>query len=170
MSDLDGVGVLLIDGRSGSGKTSLAARYGSEQTQILHLDFLYPGWDGLAEGSRSVASVLSSGEYRRYDWAAGEFAGDRIQLDPTRRLVIEGCGALTAANLSAAADWLQRSALGDAVVRSIWLTGEEEVRRARALARDGVMFAPHWERWAAQERAHFEVHMPWEIADEVSQC
>ena len=27
------------------------------------------------------------------------------------------------------------------------------VRRARALARDGAVYAPHWDRWAAQEDA-----------------
>jgi len=30
----------------------------------------------------------------------------------------------------------------------------EKDRRARALARDGDLYAPHWERWAAQEEAY----------------
>ena len=37
----------------------------------------------------------------------------------------------------------------------VWLDASEVVRRGRALARDGDTYAPHWERWAWQERAHF---------------
>lgn len=39
---------------------------------------------------------------------------------------------------------------------TIWLAdpGEAE-RRRRALARDGATYAPHWQRWAAQDLARF---------------
>ena len=33
----------------------------------------------------------------------------------------------------------------------VWLEAPEGLRRERALSRDGQTFAPHWERWAAQE-------------------
>jgi hypothetical protein len=33
----------------------------------------------------------------------------------------------------------------------VWLELDAATRRERALARDGEIFRPHWERWAAQE-------------------
>ena len=156
--------VWLVDGRSGSGKTSLAARIVAETgAQTLHLEDLYPGWGGLSEGSAAAATALERGEYRRYDWIAGEFSGEAVHLDPARPLVIEGCGAITRANLAAAEGWRERHGLPGGV-HSIWLELGEAERRARALARDGETFAPHWEHWAAQEREHFGVHEPWLLA------
>lgn len=157
--------VVLIDGRSGSGKTTLAeqiaVRLGADDSvaQTLHLDLLYPGWDGLALGSLAVATALREGGYHPYDWHAGQFMAGWIALDPERPLVIEGCGALTEANLAAARAWASK--LGAAEVRAIWLECDETLRRERALARDGEMFAPHWDEWAAQEAVHYALHKPW---------
>ena len=36
---------------------------------------------------------------------------------------------------------------------TVWLQLPEAQRRRRALARDGEIYRPHWERWAAQEDA-----------------
>lgn len=162
--------VTVIDGRSGSGKTSLATRLAADSgAQLLHLEDLYPGWQGLAAGSLAVPRVLEQGRYRRYDWHAGGF-GEWATIDPTRPLIIEGCGALTRANLAAARRWLATAdlpAAGTGGVHSIWLECPEAVRRQRALARDGEAFAPHWQQWAAQEEAQLSHHQPWQLADEV---
>lgn len=181
---------LLIDGRSGSGKTSLAARIvrdlreAGADPQLLRVEDLYPGWDGLAEGSRALADVLDRGDYRRYDWHTETFA-EQHRLDPRIPLVVEGCGAVTGANLAAAARWAERvaelrdagrahgvdegalGAEGARRVRSVWLECPAAMRRSRALARDGEMYAPHWERWAAQEQEHYAEHQPWRLASEV---
>ncbi len=168
MTCAGGPRVVLIDGRSGSGKTSLAARIAerlgtpANPAQVLHLDSLYPGWDGLSAGARSVSAVLQDGSYRRYDWGRGEFEDSRILLDQGRPLVIEGCGALTTENLRAARAWSGNTGS----VRSIWIECPEELRKRRALGRDGATFAPHWDRWASQEDLHFAEHEPWRIADE----
>ncbi|PRI11551.1 hypothetical protein B4915_06735 [Leucobacter massiliensis] len=160
--------VLLVDGRSGAGKTELAARLArrwgenGREPQTLHLDELYPGWDGLAAGSRAVAGVLGTGSYRRYDWFAGGFA-ERLAIDAGRPLIVEGCGALTVANLAAARRWAGPAG----TVRALWLECPPELRRARALGRDGDSYAPHWDRWAAQEEAHYAEHRPWELADQI---
>jgi uridine kinase len=158
--------VLLIDGRSGSGKTVLAARISAGSgAQTLHVEDLYLGWEGLAAGSLSVSAALDRGKYQRYDWIAGEFA-EKVRIDPASPLVIEGCGAITDENLAAARRWAERSGLPGGV-RGIWLECPEQVRRERALARDGEMFAPYWESWAAQEDVHFALHEPWRLADEI---
>ena len=209
-AELGRASVVLLDGRSGSGKTSWAAellarfRATGRSPQLLQVEDLYPGWDGLAAGSAAVARVLAEGEYRRYDWIAGAFAETR-PIDHRRPLVIEGCGAITAENLRAAEDWAERRAAADRPgdldaaardadprggdarrvegsgsgtpdeggrgrVRALWLDCPDALRRERALARDGDTFAPHWERWAAQERAHFGRHEPWRLADERIPC
>ncbi|MEV8337186.1 hypothetical protein [Leucobacter sp. NPDC077196] len=163
--------VLLIDGRSGSGKTRLAERLEAEGAaagramQVLHVEALYPGWDGLAEGSEALAAALHAGTYGVYDWVAAEFS-ERKRIEPRLPLVIEGCGAITVSNLAAAREWAGR--IGGVVspcVRSVWLEVESEVRKRRALARDGEVYAPHWDRWAAQEEALYARHRPWELAD-----
>ena len=53
--------VLLIDGRSGSGKTELARAVvaGVPEAQLVRLDDLYPGWGGLEEGSRVWISITN---------------------------------------------------------------------------------------------------------------
>lgn len=159
--------IVVIDGRSGSGKTSLAAEVAAELgAEQLHLEDLYPGWDGLAAGASGVAEALRRGEYRRYDWHAGAFAESR-RIDPGRPLVIEGCGAVTASNLRAARRFAGRGAR----LWSVWLECPVDVRRTRALGREseggGAAFAPHWDAWAAAEDAHFRAELPFALANEI---
>ncbi|MDF2492843.1 MAG: hypothetical protein K0Q58_1421, partial [Microbacterium sp.] len=140
---------ILIDGRSGSGKTTLAATIAARVPglQTVALDDLYPGWDGLAEGAeRALQDVLRPhadgrvGRWRRWDWGGSRYA-ESHDVDPRRPLLIEGSGLLT-----------RRSApLGDVCV---WMELPDDVRRRRALARDGATFEPHWDQWALQEDRH----------------
>ncbi|MHA3722817.1 hypothetical protein ACXR2T_02960 [Leucobacter sp. HY1910] len=176
--------VLLIDGRSGSGKTSLAeravaaARLCDLDPQLLHVEDLYPGWDGLAAGSRALAGVLAQRAYRRYDWLAGEF-GERVVIGPELPLIIEGCGALTRESLAAAQAFAvgRARAIGQpddpsivapgARVLSVWLECPALERQERALARDGETYAPHWNRWAEQEDELYARTRPWLLADRI---
>lgn len=161
--------VLFIDGRSGSGKTQLAERIAlvsaaaRRPAQVLHVEALYPGWDGLAEGSAALAAALRAGSYRVYDWITGEF-GERERIAPRTPLVIEGCGAITVENLAAARDWAA-AVMTRPRVCSVWLEVDAVTRKRRALARDGAVYAPHWSRWAAQEAELYARHRPWELAD-----
>ena len=145
--------VILIDGRSGSGKTALATVMARAlDAQLVRLDDLYPGWDGLQAGSELVRSdVLGRRRWRSWDWAFGAYAEDR-QIDPERPLVIEGSGSLSHANRALAT-------LG------IWVELDQPTRKARALARDGAMYEPHWDSWAAQEQEFFDRERPDLLAD-----
>ncbi|GAA2891423.1 hypothetical protein [Microbacterium esteraromaticum] len=154
--------VVVIDGRSGAGKSSLAARVArawplSTPVQLLALDSLYPGWDGLERGADIAReNVLRPhgrgliGIWRRWDWELGEEA-EAHAVDPALGLIVEGCGALTLAS----------AALADVTV---WVDGPSASRRQRALDRDGDGFRRHWDMWAAQEDAHIMRHEPQRLA------
>jgi len=139
------VPVVTIDGYSGSGKSTLAAALACllPGWQVLHLDDWYPGWDGLAAGAqvaRRICEDLRAGcpsSYEAWDWEA-DAPGVVVDV-PVAPTIIEGCGAWDA----------------DADL-SIWIEdpGEDE-RRRRALARDGATYAPHWQRWADQDKGRF---------------
>ena len=146
--------VVALDGRSGSGKTLLGtAVAASLACPLVHLDALYPGWDGLQAGvdllTAGVLRPLARGgpaSYARWDWMRDR-PGRTVTVDVGGLLVVEGCGAL----VPPAAQF--------AAVR-VWLEAPDTARRERALARDGDTYAPHWERWAAQEDAVYAAARP----------
>lgn len=154
--------VVVIDGRSGAGKSSLAARVArawplSTPVQLLALDSVYPGWGGLERGGEiALERVLRPhgrgliGIWRRWDWELEEEA-EAHAVDPALGLIVEGCGALTPAS----------AALADVTV---WVDGPRDSRRRRALERDGDGFRSHWDMWAAQEEAHIARHEPQQLA------
>ena len=124
----------------------------------VHLDEIYPGWDGLEAGvavaTTHVLEQLARGEpaaYPRWDWMRSR-PGRTVPVDAAPHLVLEGCGALVP------------PASAYAAVR-VWVDAPTEVRRQRALSRDGETYAPHWDRWAAQEDAVYASSRPWDLAD-----
>ena len=146
--------VVLIDGGAGSGKTTLAAEIAAEwpgSVETVSLDELYPGWQGLARGSAEVPRLIKGSGFVTWDWAHAR-PGPRRGLSRTLPLVVEGCGAITEASRALAG-------------LAIWVELDEPLRRRRALARDGAVFAGHWDEWAAQEVAHWQEHRPWLLAD-----
>lgn len=152
--------VLLLDGGSGAGKTSLARRLAAELAeagtagvQVLSLDDIYPGWDGLAQAAALLPGLLAGEHptYRQWDWRRDR-PGARREVDPRAPLLVEGCGALTPASAALAST-------------SMWLAMAPSRRKRLALARDGDGYAPHWQRWAAQERRHWREDHPRELAD-----
>jgi uridine kinase len=145
--------IILIDGRSGSGKTELGfAVAAALDAQLVRLDDLYPGWRGLDAGSELVRTdVLGRHRWRRWDWTAGASAEEH-SIDPKLALVIDGSGSLSRANRELAT-------LG------VWVELDEPARKARALARDGAMYEPHWDEWAAQEQLFVDRERPDLLAD-----
>ena len=145
--------VTLIDGRSGSGKSDLASLIASRinGAQLVRLDDIYPGWDGLDAASGAVPGILDTLSWRAWDWENNR-PGSLHFLRPDAPIIIEGVGALTRESRARA-----RTA--------IWLDADDDARRDRALTRDGEAFAPHWERWAAQEERFIARESPRELAD-----
>jgi uridine kinase len=139
-----------VDGPSGAGKTDFAAALAERLpgAQLLHMDDLYPGWDGLeravADLHDQVLAPLACGEqaaYRRWDWENERYAGWH-RLPATGLLIVEGVGS------GARPGWHLESAL-------IWLEADRDERFRRAIARDGDAYLPNWQRWEAHEMALF---------------
>lgn len=151
--------LVLIDGPSGAGKSTLADELVAAwpAAQLLRMDAIVTGWDGLAASSAQLERILEAwadGEpalVQHWDWAV-DAPGATSTIDPSRPLVVEGSGSITA----------RTAAFAAAVV---WVDLDDDAeRRRRALLRDGAVYEPHWERWAAQERAHADRHRPRALA------
>ena len=146
---------MLVDGRSGSGKSTLAEELVAlnPSAQLVRLDDIYPGWDGLQAASDHVVEFVLSDRprWQRWDWGLSEKAVWHF-LDADRAIIVEGCGALSR----------RAAALADL---RIWVELDAVERKARALARDGETYAPHWDRWAAQEDAFIAAENPRALAD-----
>lgn len=141
--------VVAIDGPSGAGKSRLARRIGraiGEHT-IVRMDHVVPGWDGLDESiaiMRPIVAQLRRREparYRLWDWEHDRW-GQSLDRPAAPTVVLEGCGSGS-------------RALDDLVDYLIWVDAPTPVRHDRAIARDGETYAANWQRWAAQEQAHF---------------
>lgn len=152
--------LVCVDGPSGAGKTDTAGRLAAALggPPVVHMDDLYPGWDGLAAAVPllydSVVAPLAASRparYRRYDWARGEYA-EQHDLGIPPLLVVEGVGSGA------------RRAAAHAVLL-IWLDAPRAERFRRGIERDGEGYRPHWERWARQEDAHFAVEQTAARAD-----
>jgi uridine kinase len=151
--------VIAIDGPSGAGKTRLARELAPRLgATILHLDDIYRGWEGLADAPpvvvHDVLEPLARGEAGRtprWEWGADR-PGDDIVLSPPPFLILDGCGS------------------GSRIIRPylsylIWLDAPVDVRRTRAMARDGELYEQWWDVWASQERTLFAAEATEDVAD-----
>ena len=142
--------VAAVDGRSGAGKTTLARALADQlEAPLLQLDSMCEGWDGLAVGIDMlvdhVLAPLADGRdviVPRYNWVADRW-GTGVALPAPSLLVVEGVGA----GARRVAPYLSLL---------IWLELADETRKERALARDGMDYELHWDRWARQEAALLE--------------
>ena len=136
--------LICVDGPAGSGKTTLAAGLAARASApVVHMDDLYPGWDGLPLVDAQLESLLrplaegEPGSYRRYDWHLAEFA-ETVTVPPADLLVVEGVGSGS-------------SKVADVVTVLVWVEAPHDLRMRRGIDRDGEAFAPYWEAWARAE-------------------
>ena len=154
--------VVLIDGRAGSGKSTFARllqdrvfQETKQSPKVVHMDDLYPGWDGLAQGSLYlVENILKplklsgKAQWQRWDWANDKRGGSDPgngwrEFEGENIIIVEGCGSLTA----------QSADLADL---TIWIEADRETRRQRFEARDRGIFSNFWHSWSAQEDEFFQ--------------
>jgi uridine kinase len=151
--------VLAIDGPGGSGKSTLAVRLASVlNAQVVHMDDLYPGWDGLAAAAPLLRDWVLEPlarrrpvRFQRYDWSLDTYR-EWVDLPSAHVLVVEGCGSgsrIVAPHLT----------------MLLWVEAPREVRFARGIERDGQAYLPLWKRWARQEDALFAAEHTRERAD-----
>lgn len=170
--ELKSTPIVLIDGRAASGKSSFAEQLsdllfkaGEAAPRIIHMDDLYPGWEGLREGStylhRKILEPLRSGvsaAWQIWDWQSSsrgnknepgngwrEFSGGTV-------LMVEGCGSLSK----------QTAQLADL---RIWLECEAPERKRRFSERDQGSFDEFWGMWSAQEDEFYEAEKSKALAD-----
>ena len=164
--------IILIDGRAGSGKSSFAEELRNELFKqsdsaptLVHMDDLYPGWDGLQAGSnyllQSILRPLNSGRpaaWQKWDWAAGQ-RGDSTEAGNGWRefsggttLIIEGCGSLSRQSREIAN-------------LAVWIEAEGKSRRDRWHNRDAGKFDDHWGNWQAQEDDFYQAEKSERLAD-----
>lgn len=152
--------VVLLDGGSGAGKTTLAHALHADlesrlgRVQLVSLDDAYPGWHGLAAASGWVWQTILRPEdpgHPTWDWEQNRTSG-WVSLDSDLPIIVEGCGALSRQSAPLASS-------------RIWYEMDPAARRERALGRDGEAYRPWWDTWAEQEAAHWRANRPWELAD-----
>ena len=155
--------VVALDGPSGAGKTTLArgielALEPAGPVAVVHMDHLYPGWDGLAQAAglltTQVLEPLARGDraaYRLWSWVRDEWAGTR-EVPPCRFLVVEGCGSSV-------------EPAGSYAAVSVFVDADLALRMRRGIERDGEAYRPQWQRWADQETALFSADATRERAD-----
>jgi energy-coupling factor transporter ATP-binding protein EcfA2 len=153
--------VVLIDGRAGSGKSTFARllqdqvfQETKQSPKVIHMDDLYQGWEGLAQGSLYLVEQIlkplklaGKAQWQRWDWANDKRGGTDPgngwrEFEGQNMLIIEGCGSVTA----------QSTELSDL---TIWIGADRQTRRERFEARDRGVFSNFWNSWSAQEDEFF---------------
>ena len=153
--------IILIDGQSGAGKTTLAEHMAAALgATIVHLDDVYPGWAGLVDGrDRVIAGVLrplrsgTAGSVQTWNWES-DAPGDTLTVLPAPIVIVEGCGISTA----------ESRALADTV---IWVEAPRELRRERVTERDGSGATEFHDSWERDVETHIAEHNPIKTANVV---
>lgn len=149
-----------VDGFGGAGKTTLAARLAAAlpRVVVVHIDdFAGPGiveWDWARCRTQLLAPLLDGrpARYQVWDWDA-DTGGDWVEVGPGGIVVLEGVSA-TRQELDAPWDL------------TVWVEAPADLRRARALERDGARTWRIWEQqWIPTEQAYAARERPWERVD-----
>jgi uridine kinase len=151
--------VVGIDGRAGSGKTTLAKRLAERlgEVSIIHTDY-FASWQNPLDWSprliTEALAPLTEGREARFqatDWTTGAL-GPWIRVPPASTILLEGFSAI-------------RREHSPYLAYRIWVDAAPEVRLARGLERDGEQARQQWEAWMRTEDAFITAEHPERSAD-----
>ena len=153
--------VLAVDGRSASGKTTIAQRIRDAVpgSSIVHTDDVawwhsFFGWDGmLVSGVLEPARQGREVSFRPPAWEdRGREGSIRVPAD-TGLLIVEGVGA-------------SRRSLAGYLDAAIWVQSDAVEARRRGVIRDGghERAEAFWDQWDAEEVPFLADDRPWERA------
>ena len=157
-----GIRLVGVDGGSGSGKSTVAARLAAALDAPLVPTDDFASWTCFADWwprlEQQVLAPLLAGSDARYqqrDWVGDEF-GDGLGAWRTVAwapvVVVEGVTST-------------RRAVAGRLAYRIWVETPEPIRFSRGIARDGESHRGLWETWLAQEREFFAADDPVSRAD-----
>lgn len=154
--------IVLIDGRAASGKSQFAKDLAEAFFQVdrqaartIHMDDLYPGWNGLAEGSVYLLTNIllplansRSANWQVWNWrknhrGAEEPGNGRREFSGGTLLIVEGCGSIS--RLSYEHSDFQ-----------VWIDADDKDRKERFSLRDHGQFDEYFGIWSAQEDEFYE--------------
>ncbi len=160
--------VIAVNGRGGSGKTTLAARLHKAipGTAVVHTDDIAWwhsrfGWDDLMiDGVLTPLRQDRAVRYQPPAWKTRDRTGF-IEVPAGARLIVEGVGA-------------SRRELAHLIDVAIWVQSDYEEAKIRGLRRDMVEdgrdeadAVRNWDEWEAEEVPFLLEDRPWERADYV---
>jgi len=146
--------IIAIDGPAGAGKTTLAstiflALSPHISTTVIHMDELYPGWEGAIgdELTKSLTWITSCHKakkpllYSSFNWVANEFA-DPKSHPSTQLLILEGVASA-------------QIAIDESLATSIWLDLDPLIGYQRVIDRDGEKISREMTQWLVMQEQHF---------------
>jgi cytidylate kinase len=141
--------LVAVDGPGGAGKTYFAQRLSEAlgNAPVVPTDDFTTGEQGVEWWSRLQHEVVEplllghATRYQRFDWDRRALAEWR-DVPAAPAVIIEGVSSA-------------RREVAPHLAFAIWVQAPRPVRLARGLERDGEAARPAWERWMAEEDAHF---------------
>jgi hypothetical protein len=159
-----GPALLAVDGRSGSGKTTVAERVAARVpgAAVVHTDdvaWYHAMFDWAALIADGVLAPLRRGEavsFRPPPWDARGRPGAVTVPAGCTLVVVEGVG-------------IGRRDLARFFDALVWVQADRALARVRGVARDGggPEQETFWDEWEAEEQPFLAREQPWERADVV---
>ena len=154
--------LLAVDGRGGSGKSTVAGRIGDRVpgAVVVHTDdiaWYHHMFDWSALITAGVLAPVRRGEavaFRPPEWDARERPGAVVVPAGCPLLVVEGVG-------------IGRHDLAPWFDGLVWVQTDRAAAWSRMLTRDGAAHEPFMREWEAAERPFLAADRPWERADVV---
>lgn len=150
--------IVAVDGRSGGGKSTLAAQLQRHiaNAVIIHTDdvawhYSFFDWsDLLIDGVLRPVRTNRKIDFRPPAWESRGRQGSIAVSEECEVIILEGVGA-------------SRRELWPWLTASIWIQSDMDAAEGRGLARDGGTEEAQrfWREWMREENAFLELQQPW---------